>query len=63
MKQRLFEALEAFLTPIRERRLELASNPKRVFEIIMDGTGKGRALAQSTMAEVRHAMKIAYKFT
>ncbi|MBI3759736.1 MAG: tryptophan--tRNA ligase [Deltaproteobacteria bacterium] len=63
VKQRLFEALEAFLTPIRERRLELASNPKRVYEIIMDGTGKGRALAQSTMAEVRHAMKIAYKFT
>jgi tryptophanyl-tRNA synthetase len=63
VKQRLFEALEVFLTPIRERRLELASNPKRVYEIIMDGTGKGRALAQSTMAEVRHAMKISYKFT
>jgi len=62
VKQRLFEALEAFLTPIRERRQELASNPKRVFEIIMDGTGKGRAQAQSTMSEVRHAMKISYKF-
>src|SRR3984885_9589681 len=48
VKQRLFEALEAFLTPIRQRRQELAANPKRVFEIIMDGTGKGRALAQST---------------
>jgi tryptophanyl-tRNA synthetase len=63
VKQRLFEALEAFLTPIRERRQELAANPKRVFEIIMDGTGKGRAQAQSTMSEVRHAMKISYKFT
>jgi tryptophanyl-tRNA synthetase len=63
VKQRLFEALEAFLTPIRERRQELAANPKRVFEIIMDGTGKGRALAQSTMSEVRHAMKISYKFS
>jgi tryptophanyl-tRNA synthetase len=62
VKQRLFEALEAFLTPIRTRRQELAANPKRVFEIIMDGTGKGRAVAQATMAEVRHAMKIAYKF-
>ena len=62
VKQRLFEALEAFLTPIRERRQEMASNPKRVFEIIMDGTGKGRAQAQSTMSEVRHAMKISYKF-
>jgi tryptophanyl-tRNA synthetase len=62
VKQRLFEALEVFLTPIRERRQELAANPGRVFEIIMDGTGKGRALAQSTMSEVRHAMKISYKF-
>jgi tryptophanyl-tRNA synthetase len=63
VKQRLFEALETFLTPIRTRRQELAANPKRVYEIIMDGTAKGRALAQATMAEVRHAMKISYKFT
>jgi tryptophanyl-tRNA synthetase len=62
VKQRLFEALEAFLTPIRTRRQELAASPKRVYEIIMDGTGKGRALAQATMAEVRHAMKISYNF-
>jgi len=62
VKQRLFEALETFLTPIRTRRQELAANPKRVYEIIMDGTGKGRALAQATMAEVRHAMKISYNF-
>jgi tryptophanyl-tRNA synthetase len=62
VKQKLFEALEAFLAPIRERRLELAANPQRVYEIIVEGTRKGRALAQSTMAEVRHAMKIAYKF-
>ena len=62
VKQRLFEALETFLTPIRTRRRELAANPKRVYEIIMDGTAKGRALAQATMAEVRHAMKISYNF-
>jgi tryptophanyl-tRNA synthetase len=62
VKQRLFEALETFLAPIRTRRQELAANPKRVYEIIMDGTGKGRALAQATMAEVRHAMKISYDF-
>ena len=62
VKQRLFEALETFLTPIHTRRQELAANPKRVYEIIMDGTGKGRALAQATMAEVRHAMKISYNF-
>jgi tryptophanyl-tRNA synthetase len=62
VKQRLFEALEAFLAPIRQRRQELAAQPQRVYEIIVEGTRKGRALAQATMAEVRHAMKIAYKF-
>jgi tryptophanyl-tRNA synthetase len=62
VKQGLFEALEAFLAPIRQRRQELAAKPERVYEIIIEGTRKGRALAQATMAEVRHAMKIAYKF-
>ena len=62
VKQRLFDALNAFLSPIRERREQLAANPKRVYEIIMEGTRRGRALAQATMADVRHAMKIAYKF-
>ena len=62
VKQRLFEALNAFLTPIRERRQELAANPARVYEIVLEGTRQGRALAQSTMADVREAMKIAYKF-
>ena len=62
VKQRLFEALEAFLAPIRERRQELAAQPQHVYEIIVEGTRKGRALAQATMAEVRQAMKIAYKF-
>jgi len=62
VKQRLFEALEAFLAPIRQRRQELAAQPQPVYEIIVEGTRQGRALAQATMAEVRHAMKIAYKF-
>jgi tryptophanyl-tRNA synthetase len=62
VKQRLLDALNAFLTPIRERRLEYQSNPARVYEIIMEGTRKGRELARATMDEVREAMKIAYKF-
>ncbi|MEA2679509.1 MAG: tryptophanyl-tRNA synthetase [Candidatus Binataceae bacterium] len=62
VKQRLFDALEAFLAPIRQRRQELAVKPERVYEIIVEGTRKGRALAQATIAEVRHAMKIAYRF-
>jgi tryptophanyl-tRNA synthetase len=62
VKQKLYDALNAFLTPIRERRAEFQSKPKQVYEIIAEGTRKGRALAQATMEEVRTAMKIAYKF-
>ena len=62
VKQRLYDALINFLAPIRERRMQYAGNPKRVYEIIIEGTRKGRTLAQATMDEVRTAMKIAYKF-
>ncbi|HUO05800.1 MAG TPA: tryptophan--tRNA ligase [Candidatus Binataceae bacterium] len=62
VKERLFKALDAFLAPIRERRNELAQKPERVREIIVEGTRKGRAVAQATMAEVRTAMKISYNF-
>ena len=61
VKQRLYQALEKFLAPIRDRRNHYCDNPKRVYEIIKEGTSKGRAVAQATMEEVRAAMKIAYK--
>src|ERR1700752_1155547 len=61
VKQKLYNVLEAFLRPIRERRAEFAAKPERVREIIMEGTRKGRTVAQSTMDEVRAAMKLDYK--
>jgi tryptophanyl-tRNA synthetase len=60
VKERLFKALTAFLDPIRARRAEFAAKPELVREIIIEGTRKGRALAQQTMDEVRSAMKIKY---
>jgi len=62
VKEKLFKALDAFLAPIRERRAEFAAKPEHVREIIVEGTRKGRAVAQDTMLEVRAAMKISYKF-
>lgn len=62
VKQRLFDALENFLAPIRERRAEYGKNRARVREIIMEGTKKGRTVAQATMEEVRDAMKLSYRF-
>ncbi len=62
VKEKLFKALNVFLEPIRERRAHFASKPGRVREIIVEGTRRGRAVAQETMAEVRTAMKISYRF-
>src|ERR1700722_19530288 len=62
VKQKLYDALNVFLEPMRERRVRLAENPQRVYEIIREGTRRGREMAQQTMGEVREAMKIAYKF-
>jgi tryptophanyl-tRNA synthetase len=61
VKQKLFEALDAFLRPIRERRAEYATKSGRVREIIMEGTRRGRAVAQATMDDVRSAMRLSYK--
>src|ERR1700678_2259476 len=62
VKEKLFKALNVFLEPIRQRRADFASKPEHVREIIVEGTRIGRAVAQETMAEVRAAMKISYKF-
>jgi tryptophanyl-tRNA synthetase len=60
VKQRLFEALARLLEPIRERRAQFEAQPARVREILMEGTRRGRAVAQETMREVRAAMKLTY---
>jgi tryptophanyl-tRNA synthetase len=56
VKQRLAQALNNFLDPIRTRRNEYASDPARVEEIVMEGTSKMREEAAETMAQVRAAM-------
>jgi len=61
VKERLFKALNEFLEPIRTRRAEFAERRSEVRDIVLEGTRKGRALAQETMEEVRRAMKISYK--
>jgi tryptophanyl-tRNA synthetase len=62
VKEKLFEVLNAFLEPIRARRAEFSANRDHVYEIIREGTRRGREMAQQTMEEVRTAMKIKYAF-
>jgi tryptophanyl-tRNA synthetase len=59
-KTLMAEHLNRRLAPIQERRKPYEQNPKRVWEILEEGTRKARSVAQATMAEVHTAMKTAY---
>jgi len=60
-KGRLIEHVLARLTEVHARRPEFASRPDTVWDILVEGSKKARAVAQATMDEVRVAMKISYK--
>lgn len=60
VKEKLFIALNNFLTPIRERRIKFAEDPKNLDIILQEGTEKARNVAKETMKKVRSAMKIDY---
>jgi tryptophanyl-tRNA synthetase len=62
VKKYLMEILDAKLTPIRTRRNELANNMDEVLRIIARGTNEARSVVQKTMAKVKSAMGIDYKF-
>jgi tryptophanyl-tRNA synthetase len=55
-KQALFDKMEAFFAPARERRKQLAQDPSSVEEILRRGAQRARAEAQKTMALVREAV-------
>src|SRR5579863_6863385 len=57
-KADMAQHLNAWLRPIRERRRKLEERPGDVDEIIREGTKRARAIAQTTLAEVRSAMGI-----
>ncbi len=46
------------LAPIRERRRLYEENPKLVWDVLEEGTGRARKVVQTTMAEVRRAVKL-----
>ncbi len=61
-KQPVIEAILKEQAPMRERAQTYLDNPKLVHEIVADGCGKARKLAQETMRDVREAMGLNYKF-
>ena len=60
VKRELATALNEQLTPIRERRAHYEQRPDEVWDIVRDGTRRGKERAEQVMARVRRAMKIDY---
>ncbi len=57
-KKELLKHLLAYLKPMQERRKELVDDPKRIADIIHEGSRKARVIAAQTLAEVNEAMKL-----
>lgn len=55
-KAAMADNLIKWIAPIRERRVEYEKNPKRVLEVIDQGSRKARHIAQQTMTRVREAV-------
>jgi tryptophanyl-tRNA synthetase len=60
VKKKLAAALNAYLEPLRERRVAYEQHPGRVREIVHEGSKKARAIAVETMERVRTAMHLRY---
>ena len=56
VKRKLARALNAFLTPIRQRRAQYEAQPGLVDDVLTHGTRRMRAEAKETMTLVREAM-------
>lgn len=54
-KQALFEAADAFFGPARERRHQLAADPKTVEDILQSGAKRARTKAQEVLNRAREA--------
>lgn len=57
-KKMLFENVRAELNPIREKALALRDDTGYVMDVLREGAGKCRKIAEETMTEVRDAMGI-----
>jgi tryptophanyl-tRNA synthetase len=55
-KAAMAENLIKWIAPVRERRVQYENNPKRVLEILDDGSKRARKVAQGTMERVREAV-------
>jgi tryptophanyl-tRNA synthetase len=60
IKKRLLEILEAFLKPIQERRIQLATDKAYLQEVLRSGTAVAESVAAQTLTAVKKAMHLLY---
>ncbi len=60
IKKRLTQILQDIIAPIRERREYLAQDPKKVMDILRDGTVEANKMAEETLRKVKEAIQINY---
>jgi len=53
--------LKELITPIRERREELAKDPDYIMDVLRQGTDKCRIITQQTLDEVKDGLGL-FKF-
>lgn len=61
VKKRLEGVLKELITPIRERREELAKDPDYIMDVLRQGTDKCRLITQHTLDEVKDGLGL-FKF-
>ncbi len=57
-KKELLKHLLAYLAPLQERRMALSAEPRKIIEIIQEGSRRARVVAAQTLAQVNEAMKL-----
>ncbi len=60
LKKRLTASMNGYFEPIRARRAELAADEGYLRQVLREGNERASAVADQTLDEVRHAMKMVY---
>lgn len=61
VKEKLFQAMNKVLTPIRERRKEAENKKEELLQKALEGSQKVRKIAQGIVEEMKEAMQINFK--
>lgn len=61
VKEKLFQAMNKVLTPIRERRKEAENKKEELLQKALEGSQKVRKIAQDVLEEMKDAMQINFK--